>query len=115
MHTPPRTSLSTAIGSAPPRTEVLLSVEELAEAAGISATKLARLVRLGLVEPAAPAVSERGFARAEFSAATAARLRRMLRLHGDLGVDLVGAAIIVDLLERLDRLEVELARQRGGP
>jgi hypothetical protein len=39
----------------------------------------------------------------------------MLRLHGDLGVNLVGAAIIVDLLERLDRLEVELARQRGGP
>jgi hypothetical protein len=29
-------------------------------------------------------------------------------------VDLVGAAIIVDLLERLDRLEMELARQRGG-
>ena len=29
----------------------------------------------------------------------------MLRLHADLGVDLVGAAIIVDLLERLERLK----------
>jgi hypothetical protein len=33
------------------------------------------------------------------------RLRRVLRLRGDLGVNLVGAAIIVDLVERLDRLE----------
>jgi hypothetical protein len=34
-----------------PRTEVYLSGEELAAAAGISRTRLARLVRLGLVEP----------------------------------------------------------------
>jgi hypothetical protein len=38
----------------------------------------------------------------------------MLRLHDDLGVDLVGAAIITDLLERLDRMETELRRLRGG-
>jgi hypothetical protein len=31
-------------------------------------------------------------------------------------MDLIGAAIIADLLERLDRLEAELARLRGsGP
>jgi chaperone modulatory protein CbpM len=114
MHAPPRTPLSPAIESAPPRAEALLSVTELAAAAGISAARLAHLVRLGLVEPAEQGASGRGFAAAVFSAASAARLRRMLRLHGDLGVDLVGAAIIVDLLERLDRLEMELARQRGG-
>ena len=61
-------------------------------------------MRLGLVEPAAPGPRE-------FTAATAARLRRMLRLHADLGVNLIGAAIIVDLLERLERLEAELARR----
>jgi hypothetical protein len=36
----------------------------------------------------------------------------MRRLRSDLGVSLVGAAIIVDLVERLDRLEAELARAR---
>jgi hypothetical protein len=56
---------------------------------------------------AAPEVSR-------FSAAAAARLRRMLRLHRDLGVTLVGAAIVVDLLERLDRVERELARARAS-
>jgi hypothetical protein len=84
-----------------------LSREQLAAAAGISPARLARLIQLGLVEPAEPGPSE-------FAAAVAARLRRMLRLHDDLGVDLVGAAIITDLLERLDRMETELQRLRGG-
>jgi len=75
-----------------------LSAEELAEAAHISVERLGALVHLGLVEPTQP---EGG----EFSAATALRLRRMVRLHADLGLSFVGAAIVVDLLERLDRLE----------
>jgi hypothetical protein len=55
---------------------------------------------LGLVEPIP---NERGLTAPTFSAATASRLRRMLRLHRDLGVNLTGAAIIVDLVERLER------------
>ena len=69
--------------------------------------KLAQLIRLGLVEAVAPQPRE-------FTVATLARLRRMLRLHGDLEVDLVAAAIIEDLLERLERVEAELTRLRGG-
>jgi chaperone modulatory protein CbpM len=89
------------------RAEIAISVEELAAAVGIRPARLARLVQLGLVEPATPGTSE-------FTAATVARLRRMLRLHRDLGVNLAGAAIIVDLLERLERLDAELARLRGS-
>jgi hypothetical protein len=88
----------------PPRAEVLLSGERLAAAAGISPERLARLVRLGIVDPIAPGADE-------FTAAAAARLRRMLRLHDDLGVNLVGAAIIVDLLEKFERLDAK----RAGP
>jgi chaperone modulatory protein CbpM len=87
--------------------QLFLSRAELAAAAGISPAMLARLIRVGLVEPAAPGASH-------FTATTASRLRRMLRLHVDLGVNLVGAAIVVDLLERLERLEMDLARLRGG-
>jgi MerR family transcriptional regulator/heat shock protein HspR len=106
MSTPPPTAWKVPpTGS---RVEVRLSAAELAAAAGISPTMLVRLLRLGLVEPEAGGPSE-------FTAATAARLRRMLRLHRDLGVNLTGAAIIVDLLERLEGLEAELARLRSGP
>ena len=76
----------------------LLSASELATAAELSPGRLAVLVEFGLVEPATPDGST-------FTAATAFRLRRMVRLHADLGVSFVGASIIVDLLERIDRLE----------
>jgi chaperone modulatory protein CbpM len=106
VRTPPRTPFKASIVEAARRAESYLSSEELAAAAGISSATLARLVRLGLVEPMALRGNDRGLP--VFSAATASRLRRMLRLHRDLGVNLTGAAIIVDLVERLER-------ERGGP
>ena len=107
MSAPPRMPPRNApIAGTPLRAEMCISVEQLAAAAGISPGKLVRLIRLGLVEPTAPGASE-------FTAASAVRLKRMLRLHGDLGVNLTGAAIIVDLIERLEGLEAELARLRG--
>jgi DNA-binding transcriptional MerR regulator len=89
-----------------PHVEVTLTAGELATAAGLSAARLAQLVRFGLVEATPPGSGT-------FTAATAARLRRMLRLRADLGVNLVGAAIVVDLLERLECLEAELIHRHG--
>ena len=73
-----------------------LSVEELALRAGMSRATLLRLVRLGVIEP-------RGAGEGAFLAEEVRRLKRMMRLHRDLGVNFTGAAIIVDLLERLER------------
>jgi hypothetical protein len=91
--TPP--TLSTV--RAPERGEVQLTADDLAAVAGLRRATLDRLVRAGLVEEIAPGSGR-------FTAAAAARLRRMLRLRADLGVNLVGAAIIVDLVERLERM-----------
>ncbi len=102
MRTPSETPLTVRVVRAM-RAEVSLSSEEVAAAAGITEERLARLVRLGLVEPVGPGADV-------FAAAEVARLRRMLRLRRDLGLNLLGAAILVDLLERLDGLEAELAR-----
>jgi len=101
----------------PPRSEALfirvsphprawLTSEELAEAVGISRASLGRIVRLGLLE---------GEARADgvFSASAVARLRRMLRLRRDLGMDLADAGIVANLMDRMERLEAELDRMRG--
>jgi len=90
---------------APRDVEVYLSDEELATVAGLSRARIAGLVRLGLIEPETPDAGR-------FTASAAIRLRRMLRLRADLGVNLTGAAIIVDLVRRLDRLEQECARLR---
>ncbi|HXJ78919.1 MAG TPA: chaperone modulator CbpM [Candidatus Methylomirabilis sp.] len=108
MRTPSRTSFHTIVGGAPRGGEARLTREELAAACGITPGRLVRLIRLGLVEPVAPGP-------AEFTTTTVLRLRRMLRLHADLGVNWVGASIILDLLERLERLESELARHRRRP
>jgi DNA-binding transcriptional MerR regulator len=87
--------------------DIYLTIDELATAAGLSAARVERLVRVGLVDATGPGPSP-------FTAATAARLRRMLRLRRDLGVNLGGAAIIVDLVEQLEALERELTHRRGA-
>jgi chaperone modulatory protein CbpM len=107
MPGPSRPSAQASVVSIVQRAEVVLTLDELARAAGISEGTMARLVRLGLVAPTAPGAHT-------FTASTAARLRRMLRLRTDLGVNLTGAAIILDLLDRLESVQAELARARGG-
>lgn len=106
MRRRPRTIVDASIVTLPQRAEVHLTHEQLATACGLSLVRLSRLVELGLVEPDAAGSRL-------FSVAAAARLRKMLRLRADLGVNLAGAEIIVDLLGRLDRLEAELARARS--
>ena len=105
MSTPSRAPVKVSIVTGPSRTEARLSADELAAAAGITPGMLGRLTRLGLLEPLEPGGRE-------FGADAAARLRRMLRLHRDLGVNVMGATVIVDLLERLEHLESELRRLR---
>ena len=88
--------------------EIYLSGEELAAAAGIS--------RAAARAPGPPRTGGAGRARGRrvhggdrgAAAADAAPAR-------DLGVSLAGAAIIVDLLERLERLEARAGPLRGGP
>ena len=85
--------------------EARLSLEDLAAAVGISPARITHLVRLGLLEPGG---DERSFA-----AADVLRLRRMLRLRADLGIGFVSAAIVVDMVERLNRAMDEISALRG--
>jgi DNA-binding transcriptional MerR regulator len=100
------TPSSRSLAEPEPRSRTLLSAAELVAITGITPVMLGRLVRLGLVEPSAPGGTE-------FAAACAPRLKRMLRLRVELGVNLAGASVIVDLLERLAGLETELSHLRG--
>jgi hypothetical protein len=84
---------------------IRISGEALCEATGVSRPLLTRMVRLAVLEPVSPGADE-------YPADAVRRLRRLLRLRRDLGVNFVGAAILVDLLERMEALERELDRLR---
>ncbi|MFZ5639309.1 MAG: chaperone modulator CbpM [Bacillota bacterium] len=59
-----------------------------------------RLAELGIVE----------ISRGQVPARQVSRLRKLMRLRRNLGVNLAGAAIILDLLERVELLEDEVER-----
>lgn len=105
MTTPSRRSSTESLVARPAHPQVLLSVAELCALTGLSERRLVRLLRLGVVEVSAPGA-------AHFTVATAMRLMRMLRLRKDLGVGPIGAAIIVDLLERIADLEAGTVGRR---
>jgi chaperone modulatory protein CbpM len=84
-----------------------LTLEMAAEALGARPAQLARLVRLGLLEAINGA-----FDQPLLTTRALLRLRRMQRLRRDLGVNFSGACIILDLVERIECLNREVAELR---
>ncbi|HWF73110.1 MAG TPA: chaperone modulator CbpM [Solirubrobacteraceae bacterium] len=83
----------------------LVGIEVLARETGLHPELVARLVRLGVIEPA-------GGTRTApmFDPAAAPRLARVLRLRRDLGLNFAGAVLACELLARIDDLEERLRR-----
>ncbi|MER3419659.1 MAG: hypothetical protein C4290_03640 [Chloroflexota bacterium] len=78
-------------------TMVLHRAPEAARLAGITVARLRRYEAAGLVAPA----RQRGRVR-YYTTAQVALLRRIRRLHEELGVNLAGVEIILRLLARLE-------------
>ena len=91
----------------------LLTIEELARATGLHPQLIQSFVEFGLVEPAA---TGEGDASIRFAPAAVDRLRRIARLRHDLGVNLAGVAVILEMRDRMEELlrEVEHLRRRLG-
>ncbi len=81
-----------------------LSSDELAEESGLHPELIQRLVKLGLIDPVKqspePLFDETGLL----------RIRKMVRLHDDLGITWSDLGIIMDLLEKINELEAENRR-----
>lgn len=90
----------------------LLSVEELARAAGVQAGTLEVFVRYLLIQP-----SINTSAYQLFPTAVIDRVQQIVHLRQDLGVNFAGVAVILEMRERLERMqrELELLRQRSDP
>lgn len=87
-----------------------LTFEAVAETCGTRRSLVMRLAQHGLIETVAgsedatePLVPRR----------VVVRLRRMQRLRRDLGVNFAGAAVILDLVSRIEQLNRELSDMKG--
>lgn len=86
-----------------------LTLEVAAARAGLHPVLVERFVEFGLVDPV-----ERTGAEVWVDASCLPRLVAIARLRRDLGVNLSGVAVILDLVDRLARVQRELDSLRHG-
>jgi len=79
-----------------------LTLDALAEHAGMHPALVKQFVEFGLIEP----IEWEG-ARSLFDASAVPRLRMVARLRESLGINLAGVAVVVDLLDRFCALQRE--------
>jgi hypothetical protein len=84
-----------------------LSCETIAEIVGARSSLVIRLARQGLLETICAAGGEPMLPRR-----TIIQLRRMQRLRRDLGVNFTGAAVILELISRIERQNRQLQGMR---
>jgi DNA-binding transcriptional MerR regulator len=84
-----------------------LTLEGLAACAGVHPALIEYFVEYGLIEPMAHTGGQW-----LFDTACLARLRMIERLRRDLGANLAGIAVILDLLDRLTTLQREVEQWR---
>jgi chaperone modulatory protein CbpM len=85
-----------------------LTLADLCRACAVHAERIIELVDAGVLEP-----QGREPARWIFVGASLHRARKALRLQRDLGIDLAGAALALELLDEIDSLRTRL-RAMGG-
>lgn len=90
--------------SSDPDLDEPLTLDVVAEAVGARRSLVLRLVEHGLIETVNSGVDEPRLPRR-----VVIQLRRMQRLRRDLGVNYAGAAVILDLVGRIEQLNRELA------
>jgi chaperone modulatory protein CbpM len=87
------------------------TLHEACLACGVGTTLLIELVEYGITAPQLP-----GRGDWIFSDRALLRAQKALRLRRDLGLELAGLALALDLLDEIERLRREVARLRsGGP
>jgi chaperone modulatory protein CbpM len=86
--------------------EVCLDLTQLARVCGTSTTFIEELVQEGVLAPQAPS--------AAFSGEDVVRVRKVMRLQQDFDATLPSAALILDLLDEIERLRVEIRQLAGG-
>ena len=91
-----------------PANEAPYSLDDLARLAGISPALVQRYFDEGFIEPIAGNPRTAWF----FDDNALFEVRRIERLRGDLGVNIAGVGVILELQRQIDELQAELDRLR---
>lgn len=85
--------------------ELKLSLAELCRACQLSAERIFELVEYGVIEPVGQEPRQW-----RFTGISIRRVRSAQRLQRDLGLNIAGAALALDLLDEMEALRVRLHR-----
>jgi chaperone modulatory protein CbpM len=88
--------------------ETRLSLRELCEACAVHVEFIAELVDEGVIEPS-------GYEKSHwcFSGISLQRIRKAKRLQHDLGINLAGVALALDLMDEVQQLRTQLRKLSG--
>ncbi len=88
--------------------ESVYSLEELSHTCNVEESWIIELVEHGVIEPRGKLVSEW-----KFSSLSVVRLAKAKRFDHDLGLNPAGIALVLDLLNEIDRLNAHLSVLKG--
>jgi len=86
----------------------LITLDELCQHCTVQTDEVITLVREGILDPADEDVDWQRAGRWQFHISSVQRVRTVVRLQRDLGVNLPGAALALELMDRIDELRRHL-------
>lgn len=88
--------------------ETVISLQELCSHCALATEEVVTLVREGVLDPATGPAGPEHAERWRFHITSVRRVRTVQRLQRDLGVNLPGAALALELLDRIEELQRSL-------
>lgn len=85
--------------------ETLITLDELCRHCTVETEEVVTLVREGILDPADDTLDWQRAGRWQFHISSVRRVRMAVRLQRDLGVNLPGAALALELLDRIEELQ----------
>ena len=87
--------------------DTLITVDELCRHCTVEVEEVITFVQEGIVDPADEVIRPERAASWEFHISSVRRIRTAVHLQRDLGVNLAGAALALELLDRIAELETQ--------
>jgi chaperone modulatory protein CbpM len=84
--------------------ETLITLDELCRHCTIESEQVVTLVREGILDPAEDSLDWAHTSHWRFHVSSVRRVRTVVRLQRDLGVNLPGAALALELLDRIEEM-----------